>query len=228
MSAIIQPRYGEDRHAIGRLVFGRAKALGLSRTDLVRKLGYRDLANGHRALTELLVRGLMLPLIAHNLAAALEVQQHQIDLIIGPTEPRPRSVWPNVAAPPIVFREDEIILRSMTVENGPYRLRTYESFVDADLTCTERITKILTSQFIDYLNGYFIGWRLLQRVETRPARSRGGGYYKIVHYVLSLETDADAATVASHLSKTNYPFDFRYQRIPWNAGETRAMLADRR
>jgi hypothetical protein len=38
----IQPRYGEDSYAIGRFVLDRAKTLGLSRTDVVRRFDEPD------------------------------------------------------------------------------------------------------------------------------------------------------------------------------------------
>ena len=212
MRSAISARHGEDS-PLARFVIDRVKALGLSRTDFVRRLGYRDLTNGHRALSDFLVRGWVSPLIADNLVAALEVQQHQIEQIIGskplqPSGPYFRSNWPGVVAPPIVFPEEQLVLHTMTIENGPYRLAFYKSFIDADFTGTQHVTEILGSDFIAYLNRYFEGWRLLQRVEARPHRSQADGHFKLVHRVLSFETDADAATVASHLRKTTYPFDF--------------------
>ena len=82
MSTIMQPRFYEDRYAIGRFVLDRAKVLGLGRTDLVRRLGYGSLSSGHRALTALLVTGNIAPLIAQNLAAGLEVEQELIDAVL--------------------------------------------------------------------------------------------------------------------------------------------------
>src|SRR5467141_3471918 len=54
MSSTIQARFGEDAYPIGRLVLNRAQALGVSRTELVRRLGYQKPNNGHRALAGLL------------------------------------------------------------------------------------------------------------------------------------------------------------------------------
>jgi hypothetical protein len=48
MSAIIEPRHGEDRFAIGRFILDRAQALGLSRTDLVRRFRYTRIGRGHK------------------------------------------------------------------------------------------------------------------------------------------------------------------------------------
>jgi hypothetical protein len=84
MSSPIQPRFGEDVYPIGRLVLSRAKWLGLSRTDLVRRLGYKNLTAGHRALTELLMTGSAPPAItAMRLADALEVDQDLIDAVLS-------------------------------------------------------------------------------------------------------------------------------------------------
>ena len=40
-STTIQARFGEDTYPIGRFILDRARALGMSRTELVRRLGYR-------------------------------------------------------------------------------------------------------------------------------------------------------------------------------------------
>jgi hypothetical protein len=82
MASLIQPRYGEDTYTVGRLVFDRMKALGLSRTGLVRRLGYRDLNSGQRGLTEVLLTGIVPPFIEGKLAHALEVEQDVIDMVL--------------------------------------------------------------------------------------------------------------------------------------------------
>jgi len=64
MPTMMQARFGETEYAVGRLVLDRVRALGLSRSGLVRRLGYQDLNAGHRALTELLMTGTTSPLIA--------------------------------------------------------------------------------------------------------------------------------------------------------------------
>jgi hypothetical protein len=217
VSSIIKPRHGEDSYAIGRFILDRAQALGLSRTDLVRRFRYTGIGRGHRALTDLLIGGLMSPLIADNLAAALEVEQQVIDPIIQTdplkeTGPRAHLKALHPIPLPIVFTENQLVLHEMTVENGFYKWDMYSSFVDADYTGTDRAVKILGGDFVDYLSRYFDGWQLLQRVQVYPYPNRVH-VYKIVYYVLSFDTDADAATVASHLNKTTYPFDFRYRRV---------------
>jgi hypothetical protein len=62
-STTVQARFGEDTYPIGRFISDRARALGISRTELVRRLGYRQICNGHRALAELLTTGTVPPLI---------------------------------------------------------------------------------------------------------------------------------------------------------------------
>ena len=51
MSSTIQARFGEDAYPVGRFVLDRARALGIGRTELVRRLCYPDISNGHKALT---------------------------------------------------------------------------------------------------------------------------------------------------------------------------------
>jgi hypothetical protein len=51
MSSTIQARFGEDAYPVGRFVLDRARVLGLTRTDLVRRLCYPDISKGHKALT---------------------------------------------------------------------------------------------------------------------------------------------------------------------------------
>ena len=97
------------------------------------------------------------------------------------------------------------------VENGFFRSEAYFSYANTDYTVTERITRILSGDFVEYLERYFVGWQLLQRVETHPYPNRPDNY-KIVYFALDLDTDADAITVASHLRKAAYPFDFWYHR----------------
>jgi hypothetical protein len=56
-SATIQVRFGEDKYPIGRFILERARALGMSRNDLVRRLGDRDIDSGHEALAAALLNG---------------------------------------------------------------------------------------------------------------------------------------------------------------------------
>ena len=45
-SATIKARPGEDHYPIGRFILHRARVLGLTRSDLVRRFGYRDIGSG--------------------------------------------------------------------------------------------------------------------------------------------------------------------------------------
>ena len=82
---IMQARFGEAEYAVGRLVLERAGALGLSRSALVRRLGYRDVNAGHRALLELLMTGIVPPFIASRLADALEIEPDLLDEVLVAT-----------------------------------------------------------------------------------------------------------------------------------------------
>jgi len=84
-STTIQARFGERQYSIGRLVLDRARALGMSRSELVRHLGYRHVGNGHRALSELLTTGKIAPLIAQHLAGALQVDEELVAAVTAAT-----------------------------------------------------------------------------------------------------------------------------------------------
>ena len=84
-SATIQARFGEDTYPIGRFILDRAQALGMSRSDLVRRFGYRDIGNGHRALTKVLTTGTVLPQIAKHLADGLEVDHALVHAVVVET-----------------------------------------------------------------------------------------------------------------------------------------------
>ena len=84
-STTIQARFGERQYSIGRLVLDRARALGMSRSELVRHLGYRHVGNGHRALSELLTTGKIAPLIAQHLAGALQVENELVAAVTAAT-----------------------------------------------------------------------------------------------------------------------------------------------
>jgi hypothetical protein len=49
-SATIRAEIGEDRYPIGRFILHRARTLGLSRGDLVRRFDCREIGSGHDAL----------------------------------------------------------------------------------------------------------------------------------------------------------------------------------
>jgi hypothetical protein len=85
MSPTIQPRFGEDAYPVGRLILDRAKSLGLSRTDLVCRFGYRDLNSGHRALTDVLLTGFVPRFIEKKCAESLEVEQDLVNAVLVAT-----------------------------------------------------------------------------------------------------------------------------------------------
>jgi transcriptional regulator with XRE-family HTH domain len=83
--SLFQARFGEDTYPIGQFILDRARALGLSRSELVRRLGYRKIGNGHRALSELLTMGTVPPQIAKHLADALEVDEALVAAVMAAT-----------------------------------------------------------------------------------------------------------------------------------------------
>jgi hypothetical protein len=84
-SATFQPRFGEDKYPIGRFILDRARALRMGRSDLVRRLGYRNVAGGHRALSTTLLTGIIAPLIAKHLASALEADETVVAAVMNAT-----------------------------------------------------------------------------------------------------------------------------------------------
>src|SRR5712671_3331573 len=84
-SATIQANFGEDRYPIGRFILHRARALGMSRSDLVRRLDYRDIDSGHEALTAALLNGSVAPHVANHLADAIEADDALVGSVIDAT-----------------------------------------------------------------------------------------------------------------------------------------------
>lgn len=84
-STTIQAVFGEDHYPIGRFILERARALGMSRNDLVHRLGYRDIDIGHEALTAALLNGSVAPQMARHLADALEADDTLVESVIGAT-----------------------------------------------------------------------------------------------------------------------------------------------
>lgn len=74
-----RPRYGEDFYPISRLIMDRAAELGLTRSEIVARLGYVNSSKGHRVLTEALRSGSITPFVAQRLASALNIDQSQVD-----------------------------------------------------------------------------------------------------------------------------------------------------
>jgi hypothetical protein len=88
---IFQPRFGEDRYPIGRFILVRSRVLGISRTELVHRLGYQNIGSGHRALTEVLLTGAVTSHVAKYLAQALEAEDVLVEAVIGATTRQKRD-----------------------------------------------------------------------------------------------------------------------------------------
>jgi hypothetical protein len=80
-----ETRFGDDRYPMGRLVLRRAADLGLSRSEVVRRLGYLNADKGHRRLGRLLTTGAVPPQIGSVLAAAFEVEPGTVQAAIAET-----------------------------------------------------------------------------------------------------------------------------------------------
>ena len=90
-SATILTRFGEERYPIGRFIVNRARALGLSRSDLVRRLGYHNILGGHKTLSTALLSGVVAPQITGHLASALEADETLVAGVIGATSQQKRN-----------------------------------------------------------------------------------------------------------------------------------------
>jgi hypothetical protein len=93
VSMPFQPRFGEDAYPIGRFILERARKLGISRTELVRGLGYRNIGNGHKALAEALRTGVVPAHLRKHLAAALELDDAIIDTVVESTSRQRQDEW---------------------------------------------------------------------------------------------------------------------------------------
>jgi hypothetical protein len=82
---VMQPRFGEDAYAIGRFILDRTKKLGLTRSDLVRRFGYRGLTSGHAALGGFLRSGVVPSFVEKKLANALEIDPGILDAVLVAT-----------------------------------------------------------------------------------------------------------------------------------------------
>jgi hypothetical protein len=69
----------------------RARALGWSRSDLVHRFGYRDLGNGHKALSTVLLTGVVPLNITNQLAGALEVDDALFRAVVDATNRQRRD-----------------------------------------------------------------------------------------------------------------------------------------
>ena len=93
VSPAFQPRFGEDAYPIGRLILDRARTLSVSRTELVRRLGYRKIGNGHKALAEALRTGFVPAHIRKHLSGALELAEAEVDSVIESTSRQRQDEW---------------------------------------------------------------------------------------------------------------------------------------
>ena len=77
--------FGEDGYPISRLLTHRAGALGFSRGDLGRRLGYRDIGKGHEVLGVALKTGTVPAHMRKHLADALQLDEAIIDAVMEAT-----------------------------------------------------------------------------------------------------------------------------------------------
>jgi hypothetical protein len=93
VSSTFQPRFGEDAYPIGRLILDRARSLSVSRTELVRRLGYRKIGNGHKALAEALRTGVVPAHMRKHLSSALELDEAVVESVIESTSRQRLDEW---------------------------------------------------------------------------------------------------------------------------------------
>ena len=93
VSTRFQPRFGEDQYPIGRFILDRVRALGITRSDLVHRLGYRNTANGHKALAETLKTGALPAHLRKHLSGALELDEAVIASVIESTARQQQDEW---------------------------------------------------------------------------------------------------------------------------------------
>jgi hypothetical protein len=93
VGSIFRLHFGEDKYPISRLLVYRARALGLTRSDLAWKLGYRDLGDAHKALTNALRTGVVPAHMRKHLGGALEVDEAVIDCVIESTSRQRQDEW---------------------------------------------------------------------------------------------------------------------------------------
>jgi hypothetical protein len=104
----------------------------------------------------------------------------------------------------VIFPDNQVILYQHQMDMGPHRQAAYAALVNEDVTHASVKVQVLTDDLEKYLNQYFHGtWKLLRRVDEKQHHP-GASPYKIVYYVLALDTDADAETVRSRLAKDGY------------------------
>ena len=93
MGSIFRLHFGEDKYPISRLLVYRARALGLTRSDLARSLGYRDLGDAHKALANALKTGTVPAHMRNHLGSALELDETVIDSVVESTSRQRQDEW---------------------------------------------------------------------------------------------------------------------------------------
>jgi hypothetical protein len=84
-------RHGDDRYSIGRLIIDRAGQLALTRSEIVTRLGYRNLSKGHRLVSGVLTTGMVPTFIAGHLSAALDIEPDVVQTAMAETAAQRRA-----------------------------------------------------------------------------------------------------------------------------------------
>jgi hypothetical protein len=93
MASTFRLYFGEGSYPISRLLVYRARALGLTRSDLARSLGYRDLGDAHKALANALKTGTVPAHMRNHLGSALELDETVIDSVLDSTSRQRQDEW---------------------------------------------------------------------------------------------------------------------------------------
>jgi hypothetical protein len=93
MASTFRLYFGEDSYPISRLLVYRARTLGLTRSDLARKFGYRDLGDAHKALANALKTGTVPAHMRNHLGTALELDEAVIDSVVESTSRQRQDEW---------------------------------------------------------------------------------------------------------------------------------------
>ena len=75
------------------VVAGCLRSLCVSRTELVRRLGYRKIGNGHKALAEALTTGVVPVHMRKHLSSALELDEAVVDSVLESTSRQRQDEW---------------------------------------------------------------------------------------------------------------------------------------
>jgi hypothetical protein len=73
--------------------FDRARALGISRSDLAGRFGYQDIGKGHKALSATLTTGKVPPHMAKHLPDARETDDALVDAVMAATSQQQEDEW---------------------------------------------------------------------------------------------------------------------------------------